>query len=136
MPTTTDRSAPDDVELCTLLGRAKPAWDAVLAHLDETCADASREWKQYGAQHGWQVKVSRRRRALLYLTPHEGQFTAALALGEAAVKALGHSGLPSELITDIACSPTLPEGKAARVDVKTLKQTEVVARLLALKLAE
>jgi hypothetical protein len=127
-------SPPDDAALARVLGQAKRWWDAVLADLGAREDGLVPQWKVYGAKHGWQLKVSKGKRAVVYLIPHTGTFTAGLALGGRAVAALASSGLPSDLAEAIRSAKKATEGRPARVEVGSGKQVAVVRALIALKL--
>jgi len=126
---------PDAAALGAQLGAAKATWDDVVAHLERVRGSAALEWKHYGARLGWQLKVTRGRKALLYLIPHEGRFVVATALGPAELALLHASGLPAELIRDIEAGRALPEGKAARVEVRNGCDAALAKRLLAWRMA-
>jgi UDP-N-acetylmuramyl tripeptide synthase len=126
---------PDDASLAAALGRAKRSWDALLAHLDEAHRDLRRSWRFYGPRHGWQLKVEAKKRAVLYLIPAEGRFTAALALRDAAIAALPALGVPRDLIREIESGKAFPEGRPARVQVTGAAQLAIVRKLIAAKLA-
>jgi hypothetical protein len=91
------------------------------------------EWKFYGKKHGWQIKALRKKKALLYLIPHQGSFLAGMALDEQAVAAVRDSALPPTLVEEIVSAKPSPEGRPARVEVETKAQAELVRRLLAIK---
>lgn len=129
-----DKSAPpDDVALTVALGRSKQAWDAALAHV-RSIDGVDVAWRFYGSKHGWQIKVTHRKKALLYLIPHAGKFVAATALPRHAVEALDDAGLPAALVAEIRAAKAYAEGTPARVEVSSAKQLAIVKRLLALKL--
>jgi hypothetical protein len=121
-------------EILARLGRAGVQWDALLRFV-EAQAGVTREWKLYGGKHGWQLKLIAKKRALAYLIPRDGYFTAALALRPRAIDALASSGLPAELVRAIMTAKESSEGRPARVDVRDREQRELVERLLTLKLA-
>ena len=126
---------PTEASLAEALGESGEYWDAVGAILDRECGDAVREWKFYGEKYGWHFKVTRSKRALLYLIPKEGSFTAAMALDEDAVAAVRASDLPAELIAEIDGAAIQPEGRPARVEVTSSAAVLTVEKLLAIKLA-
>jgi hypothetical protein len=123
---------PDDAALTRALGKARPHWDALVAHLDEV--GATHEWKHYGAKHGWQLKATKQKAAVLYLIPHERSFLAALALKGKAIERALASELPGDLLHAIETARDYAEGRPARVEVKTKVDVAVVVRLLAIKL--
>jgi hypothetical protein len=123
---------PNEAALTQALGRSKAHWDALVRHV-AGIDGVTVEWKFYGTKHGWQIKAMRKKKALLYLIPHEGSFLAGMALDEQAVETLRGSALPAALVEEIAAAKPSPEGHPARVEVKTKAQAELVRRLLAVK---
>jgi hypothetical protein len=131
-----DRSTlPDDAALASHLGKSKRAWDAILDHVQDRCAGVALDWKFYGQKHGWQLKLIHGKRSVLYLIPHEGRFTAAIALRPAAIASLSAHGVPAALISAIEAAAPSSEGSPARIDVTGVKQVAIVQALLAAKLA-
>jgi len=127
-------NAPDDATLEQALGKTKKVWDTIIDHVDQLPNGLVREWKYYGKKHGWQLKVTDRKRAVLYLIPHHGSFLAALALNDKAVAALPSQKILPRLVREIATAKTYPEGRPARVEVTSTSDLTVVKKLLALKL--
>lgn len=131
-----DKSAPPhDAVLSKVLGKSKKAWDATLAHLRTAVDGVDVAWKFYGQKHGWQIKATRGKKAVLYMIPHAGKFVAATALPRQAVEALDDAGLPDALVAEIRAAKTYAEGTPARVEVTSAKQVAIIQRLLALALA-
>jgi hypothetical protein len=130
-----DKSAPpDDAALSKLLGKSKKAWDATLAHVQASVEKVDVGWKFYGSKHGWQIKATRGKKAVLYMIPHAGKFVAATALPRQALEQLEAAGLPDALVAEIRAAKPYAEGTPARVEVTSAKQVTVIKRLLALKL--
>lgn len=124
---------PNDAALTQALGRSKAHWDAIMCHV-EGIEGVSVEWKFYGKKHGWQVKAMRKKKALIYLIPHQGSFLAGMALDEQALAVVRGSALPPALVEEIVAAKPSSEGHPARVEVGTKAQAEQVRRLLAIKL--
>lgn len=124
---------PDDAALAKVLGRSKAQWDAIMRHV-EALEGVSVEWKFYGKKHGWQIKALCKKKALIYLIPHQGSFLAGMALDEQALEAVRGSALPPALIEEIAAAKPSSEGHPARVAVESKIHAELVRRLLAIKL--
>lgn len=120
-------------DLTPLLGKAKPAWDALCKFLAEAPGTTS-EWKFYGAKYGWQLKVTAKRRALVYLIPREGRFTAALALRDDAIEALRAARFPAERLREIDEARASTEGKPARIEVTGVPDLRLVKMLVSAKL--
>ena len=103
------------------------------AFLDDV-PGATSAWKFYGTKHGWQLKVAMKRRALIYLIPRAGTFTAAVALREPAVAALRASKLFARQLRDIEQVRASPEGKPVRIVVTSARQLGSVKKLVEIKL--
>lgn len=128
-----DKSAPpDDAALAKMLGKSNTAWRALAEHL-AAMSGVEVTWKFYGAKHGWQLKATRGRKAVMYMIPKSGRFVAATALPRAAVEAIDDAGLPAALVAEIRGAKAYAEGTPARVEVAGKRELAVVQRLLALK---
>jgi hypothetical protein len=125
--------SPDDAQLAATLGKAKRWWDQTLALLERDYDRLTREWKFYGAKHGWQMKVSDRKRAILYLIPRAGRFTAAFALDDHAIAAARTRGLSADLLAELDRAKTYAEGKPLRIVVETKAQLESIRLLIGAK---
>jgi hypothetical protein len=124
---------PDDATVAATLGKASASWHQLVEHLLQL-PGVTTSWKFYGAKHGWQLKASQGKRAVLYLVPSEGAFVAALALRPKGLEA-ARASLPPALVREIDAAKPGPEGHPARVQVRTQKDVAVVKRLLAIKLS-
>jgi hypothetical protein len=120
-------------EMTPLLGETRKLWEALCTFLDEL-EGVTGEWKFYGEKYGWQLKVTAKRRALLYLIPRPEHFTAAMALREPAIAALRERGIPEPLVREIEAAKASSEGKPARVEVRNPRDLTVVKKLVAIKL--
>jgi hypothetical protein len=125
---------PNDAALTQALSRSKTHWDAIMRHI-EGIEGVTVEWKFYGKKHGWQVKALRKKKALIYLIPHQGSFLAGMALDERALAAVRGSTLSPAFVEEVAAAKPSPEGHPARVEVTSKVGAELVRRLLAIKLS-
>jgi hypothetical protein len=120
-------------DLSSLLGKTKKQWDALMGFLAERQGIVP-EWKFYGEKHGWQVKLTTKKRALAYLIPRQGHFTAALALRRQAIAALRENGLPELLVRSIESAKESSEGKPARLEITGPDELALLKKLLEVKL--
>lgn len=131
MASSSAKRSPDDAALARLLGPTKARWDGLL----ERAGGLTPAWKFYGEKYGWQLKLLRGKKALLYLVPRDGRFTASFPLTEAAFQALRASDLPAGFIREVEGAKQYPEGRPARVEVTSAASAALARRLLALVLA-
>ena len=120
-------SQPDDAQLTAGLGSARRLWDELLAAVPECDVQ---EWNSYSRKAGWALRLKRGARAIVYLSPGHGGFTASFALGDRAVKAARAAGVGA-----VEGARKYAEGTAVRIDVKSSRDLAVVRKLLAIKLA-
>lgn len=126
---------PNDADLTAVLGRTKRHWDNLLAHMEEANARATMEWKFYIPKYGWTFVMRDKRRNLCYLKPLAKHFLVSFALGKKAVDAAEQSDLPADVVKSIRESPKYPEGRVARIEVRTAPDVAIVRKLLAIKTA-
>ena len=85
---------PTGKELAAVLGPAKTAWDRLIAGLSKEHDIDGREWSSYSPKAGWSLRLIKKARVILYLSPHQGSFMVSFALGDKAVQAALKSKLP------------------------------------------
>jgi hypothetical protein len=117
---------PDDARLKTVLGETYPAYREILA-LTEVFP---REWKYYGAKHGWQLKIMQKGKALLYLVPLEMSFRVGFAVREEERKAFLASKLPAELKEELTVAKKYPEGYPLRLPVRKKSDMKAVRLII------
>ena len=126
--------APTDDELAAALGTAKPLWDQLLSALASQHRLIVREWHSHSLKAGWSLRMKRRGRNIVYLSPSHSYFMASFALGQKAVEAARVSGLPASALKIIATAKKYAEGTAARIEVRTAEDVEAVVKLAGIKL--
>jgi hypothetical protein len=117
---------PDDGKLKRVFGEIYPAYREIL-----TLTEAfPREWKYYGAKHGWVLKVMLKGKALFYLVPLEKSFRMGLALREKEKESLLKSKLPARLKEELKGAKKYPEGYPLRLSVARESDMKVVRMVL------
>jgi hypothetical protein len=126
---------PTDEELSAALGAARALWDRLLAELADEYQLVTREWHSYSPKAGWALRIRRKDRNIVYLSPERGEFTAAFALGDKAIEAARQSRLPQRALKIIDESKRYAEGTAVRIGVHAARDLTIVSKLVAAKLA-
>jgi hypothetical protein len=134
-PFTEKGSPPTEDALAKALGRSWGSWTALEARLAEDHPPFRAEWKFYSAKSGWQRRLLRKKRTILWLSPRRKHFLASTAFGEKAADAAAESDLPEETKRMIGEAPRYAEGRAVRTEVRTRKDVDLVRRLAAIKMA-
>lgn len=90
---------------------------------------------EIGLEKIWVVAaIETRKRAIVYLSPHRGCFTASLVLGDKAVKSARAAGLPAFVIKMLDEAKHYAEGTGVRIEVKSPKDISIVKKLAEIKL--
>ena len=120
---------PTDRRLTAALGLTRPLWDQLLRALADELGAAVHEWHSYSPKAGWSLKVKRGDRTMVYFSPGAGCFRASFALGDPALKAARHSGLPARVLKIIDEAKKYPEGTAVRLLVTAAADVAIVMQL-------
>jgi hypothetical protein len=126
---------PTDEELAAALGKAKLAWDQLLSELGQELGVTVHEWRCYSPKAGWSLRVKRKARTIVWLSPRAGAFMAAFILGDKAIEAARSAKLPQRIVEAIQTAPKYPEGTGVRITVKSIKDLAAIKNLAVIKIA-
>lgn len=112
------------------LGPVRPLWEAWLEELTATFGATHTEWKTVSKDAPPSLRVLKGKRTIVWLSPKEGCFQAAYAIGEKAVQTA-----PKKLTALLEAAPRYPEGRGVRIEVKSEAELPVLRLLTALKLS-
>jgi hypothetical protein len=126
---------PTDADLATALGAAKRPWDQLLVRLAAELEVRDLEWKSHAPKWGWALRVLRRKRTIVWLSPWTGRFEVLFLLGEKAVRAARETKLPAAVRRALDHAPKYPEGTGLRLTVTSERGLPAIRKLAAIKLA-
>jgi hypothetical protein len=126
---------PTDGELSAALGPAKATWDQLLADLAAELGVNVHEWKCHSVKWGWSLRVKRKARTIVWLSPSEDCFTVLFILGGKATSAVRQTRLPQRIVKVLNDAPKYPEGTGVRLEVKSAKDLGTLMKLAIIKLA-
>lgn len=127
---------PTDVEFERILGPSAGLWQELRRRLESTHGALTLEWKYYGANSGWTMKVLRGKRNVFFVGPHEGHFVAAFVMGDKAVAAVERSDLPTALVAELVTARRYAEGRGVRIDVTNAADVARIVTLADIKIAQ
>jgi hypothetical protein len=127
------KSKPTESQLALVLGPSKSLWDQIIEELSNECP--TQQWSSYSVKAGWSLKLKRKDRTILYLSPYAEGFRASFVLGDKAVRATRDAGLSRAVLKLIAEAKKYAEGTGIRVDVTSAADVEDVKNLATIKLA-
>jgi hypothetical protein len=113
---------PTDADLRRALGKAHALWERLIADVDARIGPVNGVWGFTSATTGWGLRLRRKERVILYMTPRDGAFLVSFALGEKAVADAMKRRLPATLARAIESAPRYAEGRGVRVEVTKLSQ--------------
>ncbi len=125
---------PGDADLKETLGKTAVHWNELKSRIASRFAPVSEHWGFSSKATGWGLRVKRRDRTVLYMTPCEGYFLASFALGEKAVKAAHGSDLPASVLQVIDSARKYAEGRGVRIAVKSAADVRNIEKIAAIKM--
>ena len=126
---------PDEQDLLEVLAEAKTLWDQLKTHVRGCVPDIIEDWKHYGKNSGWTMKLLKKKRNLFFSYPGNGKFVVVFVFGDKAVQAVEKGFLPQHIITSLKEARKYAEGRGLQVQVSTLADLKIVKELIAIKLA-
>jgi Protein of unknown function (DUF3788) len=124
---------PTDEDLRAVLGKAHEAWarliELVTARIDQILP----VWGFTSEVTGWGLRLKRKGRVILYMTPCKGHFLVSFALSEKAVDAAHARKLSASLLKAINAAPKYPEGRGVRLEVRQSREVSALATLAKIK---
>ena len=108
----------------------------LVADVASHAGELTEAWYYGGAKYGWSMRLIRKDRNLVYLTPQPGAFLVGVALGEKAISAAEAAGIASTRTLEIvAAAPKYAEGRGVRYPVASDDDLAVARELARIKLA-
>ena len=128
-------SRPTVADLTKMLGRSSAHWDYLISHLASEYAPLDETWMFSGAKWGWSLRLKRKKRTVLYMTPCRKHFLVGFVLGERAVKAAHESALSDSTLGAIDGARKYAEGRGVRIEVRNKTDRDDVLDLARIKMA-
>lgn len=122
-------------DLKDVLGRTATHWESLSSHIAAEFAPLDESWNFAGANWGWSLRLKRKKRTVLYMTPCTKHFLVGFVLGEKAVQAAHDAKLPAPILETIDAAKKYAEGRGVRLEIRNKKDLEVAKRLAAIKMA-
>lgn len=126
---------PTAADIQEVLGRAGAHWTGLISHVASEFPPVEEQWSYSGEKYGWSLRLKRKKRVILYMTPCERHFLVGFVLGDKAVKAARDAGVPEAVVATIDNAPRYGEGTGFRVEVRSRADLTAVKKLAAVKMA-
>ncbi len=125
---------PTDQELAEALGSTKPVWDSLIDLMARENDVAIQEWSSYSLKAGWSLKLKKKKRTILYMSPCTGCIRVSLILGDRAMEAARQIGSSARIAKLLDEAVKYPEGTGIRMTIKNSKDLPTVKKLAVIKL--
>ena len=125
------RPGADDLK--RTLGKSAPLWDRLIAQTIEAAGSLTQDWNFAGAKYGWSLRLKRRDRVVLYMTPQAGEFQLGIVLG---AKAVARHAVPAGVRALIEAAPRYAEGIGIRLPIRGKAGLATARHLTAIKLSK
>lgn len=126
---------PQDKDLEIALGSTYRLFEEIFKHLVDIHKDIRPEWKHYGKKMGWQLKLFKGKRNIMFIVPFEGNFIVYFTFGDKAVQQVMESNLPDELKTELQNAKKYMEGRGINLSItKDSENVDHIKKLIDIKL--
>ena len=117
------------------LGSTYPLFEQIVKYLMDTHKDIRPEWKQYGKKTGWQLKLFKGKRNIMFVVPFEGSFIVYFTFGDKAVQQVMESDLPDEIKTELQNARKYMEGRGINLSITgETENVDEIIKLIEIKL--
>jgi len=120
---------PTAKELALELGPSSKLWEQLVAGITDECGITEQEWPKAG----WALRLKRKKRNIVYLSPCHGAFRVSFVLGDKAMKIARGITFPAKICKIIADAPQYAEGSGVRLEIKTAADLDAVKQLAKVK---
>lgn len=124
---------PTPKELAAELGRASELWNQLVTGITEECGITEQEWNSYSPKAGWALRLKRKKRNIVYLSPCHGAFRVTFIFGDKAMNLVRSMKFPAKVAKIIQDAPHYPEGSGVRLEIKAPADLKAVRELAKVK---
>jgi len=129
-----DTPTRDEVE--EALGAKVKLWDELIQRMSEKEGVSDQEWKGVVVKkYGWSLRLKKKGRNILYLSPGEKCFMASFVLSDQALGEAKHAHLPKNIQDALESAPRYPEGNGLRLLVSRRADLAPIQKIAAIKIA-
>lgn len=126
---------PENKDMEVALGSTYPLFEKIVKYLVDTCKDIRPEWKQYSKKMGWQLKLLKGKRNILFIVPFEGSFMVYFVFGDKAVQRVMESDISDEIKTQLQNARKYMEGRGIELSItEDTENIDHIIKLIEIKL--
>jgi hypothetical protein len=126
---------PTHAEVAEVLGAKLKLWDELIERLSEDEGVSDQEWKGVVVKkYGWSLRLKKKGRNIIYLSPGKGCFMASFVLSDKALGEAKKAHLSKTVRDALAAAPRYPEGNGLRLGVRSAADLAGIRKIAAVKL--
>lgn len=126
---------PTHSEVAEVLGAKVKLWDELIKWMREKEGVPDQEWKGVGAKkYGWSLRLKKKGRNIVYLSPGKGCFMASFVLSDKAVDEAKRAHLSKSVQDALGAAPRYPEGNGLRLRVTRASDLVAVRKIAGIKI--
>ena len=117
------------------LGSTYHLFEQIYEYLVDRYEDIRPEWKHYGKKMGWQLKLFKGKRNIMFVVPFERSFIVYFSFGDKAVQQVIESNLPDEIKNELQNAKKYIEGRGINLSItKDCENVDNIIKLIEIKL--
>ena len=126
---------PKNADLEIPLGSTYQVWREIRNFVFEKYPAAIEEWHISVKKYGWGFRIKDKKRAIIYLSPREGFFIAAMVFGQKGTDQILNSGISNEIKEELMKSKVYIERRVIRIEVRDQRLLKDIKKLVEIKIA-
>jgi len=121
---------PNDEDLENILKSSLGAYNKLMSYLENEYAPLINEWKFYSKKAGWTLRISNKKRNLLFLSPNEDYFLVTVNMGVKVSKMVLDSDVSDNTKDLIKQAKIYAEGTGVIIEVRNEEDLEDIKTIL------
>jgi len=121
---------PNDEDLEDVLKSSLDTYNKLISYLENNYGQLTNEWKFYSKKAGWTLRISNKKRNLLFLSPNEDYFLVTLNMGVKVSKMVLDSDVSDNTNELIKEAKVYAEGISILVEVRNEEDLEDIKTIL------
>lgn len=124
---------PNDAMLAHELGEAMDWFKQICTNIENNIGSLTIQWKYYGQQSGWVMKLIHQKRNLLFVVPLHGSFRVVFTFGDKAFFAIMDGNAPGYIKQALLDASRYAEGRTIQLHIHAYEQLQPIFGLIKIK---